>query len=234
MTTGDYTTRANVKLVAALSSDDPTWDGLIDYFIPILSRMVDDHCHRHFYPISEARVFDFQGYWKMWFRGDLHSCTSITCNDGTVLTNSPTRHFFLRPQAGPPYRWVEIDRAIGIGFRYLTTPQDSVSINGIWGYLQKDGTQFPQIGMAVDAWMAYLIVVAANRGIQSETIGDHTKTFANVFNYLKNGPPNEVAGILSHFIYRDIVSPTSDPTQTQADLAPPWYNLVGQFDKSLF
>jgi hypothetical protein len=234
MATGDYTTLANAKIVAALPSDDTSWDALINLFIPILSRMVDDHCHRHFYAIEEERTFDFQGYWKMWLRGDLHSLTSITCNDGTVLDNVGSTQLFLRPQAGPPYRWVEVNRAIGIGFRYLTTPQDAIVVDGTWGYLQKDGTQFPQIGLAVDAWMAYLMVVSANRGIQSETIGDHTKSFANVFNYLKNGPPNEVSGILSHFIYRDIVSPVHDPMQSQADITPPWYNQLGQFDKSLF
>jgi hypothetical protein len=233
MATGDYTTRANVKIVGRIGADDTSNDDWIDYFIPIVSRMVDDHCHRHFYAITESRTFDFQGYWKMWLRGDLHSITSITCNDGTILSNSPTTQLFLRPVNGPPYRWVEINRAIGVGFRYLTTPQNALSVSGVWGYLTKAGAQYAQIGLAVDAWMSYLLVAGDNRGLRSETIGDHTKSFGSTFESLEKGPPNEVANILKHFVYRDITSPVSDPLQTQADLTPPWYNQLGQFDRTI-
>ncbi len=231
MATGDYETRANVKLISNIPSDDTTRDALIDYLIPNVSREIDAHCHRHFYEIEEERTFDFQGYWKMWLRGDLHSLTSVTCNDGTVLD---TDNLFLRPQAGPPYRWLEINRAVGIGFRYLTTPQDAIVVDGSWGYLQRDGTQYAQIGHACAAWINYLILVSEKTGIASETIGDHTKSYTSIMNFLRSGPPNEVSDILSHFIYRDISSPSYDPLQTQADLQPPWYNQIGQYDRSIF
>lgn len=234
MAVSDYTTLANVKIISGISDSDTSKDALITLLIPIVARHVDNHCHRHFYPIEETRYFDFQGYWKMWLRGDLWSLDDMTCNDGTVLSNAVQRMLFLRPQVGPPYRWVEVNRAIGTGFRYQTTPQDSVAVTGTWGYLDSVTEEAPvEIGHAVAAWINYLILVSEKTGIASETIGDHTKSYTSIMNFLKSGPPNEVSDILSHFIYRDITSPSTDPLQSQADIAPPWYNQLGQFDRTI-
>ena len=199
MAVSDYTTLANVKIVMGIPAGNTSQDDLINYLIPVVSRQIDDYCHRHFYPKTATEVYDYNDEWRLWLRGDLISVTEITNGDETELTSD---HYFLYPNGGPPYGWIEINRSSGITFRFgATTDQQCISVEGSWGFL-KDGSTPTQIANACTAWISYLVKLGKNAGVKSKTIGDYQIVYANTMDALGNGPPNEVSFYLDAFVKR--------------------------------
>lgn len=199
MSTPDYTTLGVVKVFAEIPAGDTSRDDFINWMIPRISRQVDKYCHRHFYPKQATEIYDYNDEWKLWLRGDLHSMGSITNGDLTTLDPS---HYFLYPLSGPPYGWIEINRSSGVTFRFgALTPQQSISISGIWGYLE-DGDVPSGIVDGATTWISYLLKLGKNAGIRSKTIGDYTVSYANFVDAVKEGPPGESSYYLDHFIKR--------------------------------
>lgn len=203
MSVEDYTTIGNVKTVMGVPAGDTSQDDLINYLIPIISRNIDDYCHRHFYPLEATEVYDYTDEWKMFLRGDLLEVTEFLNGDGTALDSGD---YHLYPLGGPPYSWVEVNHGSAKTFRFgATTTQQCISVTGTWGYL-KNGETPASIGHACTAWIAYIIKLGKNAGVKSKTIGDYQITFANVMETLGDGPPNECRAYLDKFVRRRYAS----------------------------
>ena len=97
------------------------------------SRMVEDFCHRILYPVLATRTFDYPGprstSLKLWLDDqELISLTELS-SDGTVI---PSTDYFLRPDIGPPFDRIEIDRDSSSAF--AGGPQRAISATGLWGF----------------------------------------------------------------------------------------------------
>ncbi len=202
MAADDYTSLSAYRIFREYDDDDTIDDALISSLIPGVSRAIDDHCHRWFWPKTATMVYDFQEPDYMMLRDDLESVSSIVHALNETLNS---QYYLLYPNNGPPYRWIEINTNYGYNFRWVNTPQKAISITGVWGYLQAGATP-SRITMACNSWINYLITVARNAGVKSKKTGDHEVTYAAALDYLRNGPPSEVAGYLAHFIKRTIGS----------------------------
>lgn len=110
----------------------------VDRLIESASRSVDAFCARRpeaFAPVTATRTFDWpsvtQGAaYRLWL--DDHSLASVSTlsSAGTEIVAAD---YFLRPDAGPPFTHVEIDRASSASFGGASTSQRSISITGVWG-----------------------------------------------------------------------------------------------------
>lgn len=71
--------------------------------------------------------------YRLWLEADLLSVTAL---NGVSLI--PSDSCFLEPAygnvSGPPYRWIEVNKASSYFFGGGTTSQQAVSIEGLWGY----------------------------------------------------------------------------------------------------
>lgn len=195
MAASDYSTLADYRAWKQYTSDDTSDDALIAALIPDISRAIDDHCHRWFYPRTLTITYDFQDAHKLMLRDDLQSITTLTHGNAESM---PTTDYFLYPLNGPPYRWIEINKTYGRVFRWNNTTQQAITITGIWGFLE-NGTTPGRIRLALHAWMNYLITAIRNAGIQSTTIGDYTVSYGAALSELSKGPPVEANNILAHF-----------------------------------
>lgn len=201
MATGDYTTVLDAKAHAEIPEDDTTRDTWLAKTITRVSRAIDKHCHRYFYPVTKSRVYDYQAGRKLFFKDDLYSITQILhgVDRAEVLSSS---NYYLYPEIGPPYQWLEISEASTVQLQWSTlTFQQSIQITGVWGYLENGATP-ALISGACDAWISYLYKLGKLAGIKSTTIGDYSVSYSGVMDFLKNGPPNEVAGTLDYFVRR--------------------------------
>jgi len=201
MATGDYATLAEVKTYCEIPTGDTTRDGIINFLIPKISREIDEVCHRHFYPITDAKVHDFQTEQKIWLRDDLDSLTSITNGDGSSFDLTKIMKY---PLSGAPYQWLEVVHGSSQWFLWnqtLSTPQQCLTVTGSWGYLKGGTTPSPIVNATV-AWISYLLKVGKNAGIKSKTIGDYTVSYSSVLDYLRQGPPNEAQEYISHYVRR--------------------------------
>lgn len=106
----------------------------IDRCLTSSSRAVDGLCNRRFYPQVATLTFDWPNEqraasWRLWLDDhELISLTSLT--SGGVAVTTP----FLRPDWGPPFTYIELNRSTVGGFTAGSTPQRSISIAGVWGY----------------------------------------------------------------------------------------------------
>lgn len=102
------------------------------------SRMVEGRLHRIFYPERIARTFDYPvpgggKVNKLWFDElSLISMESVV-SDGVTI---PVLSVFARPDDGPPFSWVELDR--DTVYSFAGGPQRAVTITGVWGYTNEE------------------------------------------------------------------------------------------------
>lgn len=195
MPASDYCTSEDVRAYRQLSAESAISDELIDRLIPFVSRSIDQFCRRHFYAKSDTEVYDFQSPRRLMLRGDLLSVTRITNGDDSVMESGS---YLLYPLNGPPYRWIDLDTAVGSLFFVSGTRQRAISVEGSWGYLEDGDTPQP-IRLACTAWTGYLLTAGKNAGLQSTTIGDYTESFTPMISALREGPPGEVSGLLRHY-----------------------------------
>jgi hypothetical protein len=124
------------------------------------SRMVDNLCHRTFYPWTGTRTFDYPGdrstSMEVWLDDQelieaasvISGGTSIPADDG----------YLLRPDFGPPFSRLEISRAGAYGFSAGSTSQRSIGITGLWGY-RNDETAASTLAASVASAAAFAITV---------------------------------------------------------------------------
>lgn len=104
------------------------------------SRSVESFCHRTFYPRIETRSFDYPGTrataLKVWLDDwELIEATSVT-SDGVTIP--PTTGYLLRPNSGPPYDRIEIQR--DSAYSFAGGPQNAITIVGLPGYRNDEST----------------------------------------------------------------------------------------------
>ena len=130
-----YVTREAVK-TALDSKETARNNAQVDRAIAAGTRAVDGLTKRRFAPQLATRYFDWpsedrRAYGKLWLDGDeLVSVTTLTAG-GTEIAASD---YFLRPDDGPPYNRIEIDRASSAVFAAGDTSQRSIAITGLFGY----------------------------------------------------------------------------------------------------
>ena len=100
------------------------------------ARSIEGALHRRFYPVTTTRYFDWPNFqyaraWRLWLdQHDLISVTSFVSGGVTV----PAADYFLRPDHGPPFTYVEIDLASSSALSSGDSPQRAIAITGVWGY----------------------------------------------------------------------------------------------------
>ncbi len=132
-----YTTREAVKAAPDIAETARN-DAQVDRAIEAASRSVEGLLHRRFYPVVDARSFDwpdgsYSRPWRLWLGGEdgLISVTSLT-SGGTLL--SPSDYLLEPVNSGPPYDRVEINLGGSGSFASGSTAQQSLVIAGVWGY----------------------------------------------------------------------------------------------------
>ncbi len=94
----------------------------------------DKFLRRTFFPLLATRTFDWPnmqdaGPYRLWFDGR-EPVSLTTATSGGVNVLSAVK---LRPQAGPPYTHLDLDRGSSSSLGYSSgTGQDSVSLTGLW------------------------------------------------------------------------------------------------------
>lgn len=123
----------------------------IDRALASASRHADRVCHRRFYPEQRTMTFDWPNdqyaeAWRIWLdANELVSVTTVTAG-GTDITSS----VLLRPDDGPPYSLLEINRSTSASWGGGTTPQRSVSVVGVYAGCRLDETSVATAAEAMD------------------------------------------------------------------------------------
>lgn len=160
-----------------------------------VSRQIDTHCRQWFYARTQTRVYDFQRRERLWLDAPLLTLTTLTNGDDDVLTAS---NYFLYPRVGPPYHWIDINRASGVYFQWSATPQQCISVTGTWGNTTTAPTL---VRLAACAWISHLLPAGQDVGVQSKSVGSFSVSYGAAQVELKE-VPGEVTMMLSGFIYR--------------------------------
>lgn len=131
-----YATRDDVCLPLDIRPD-AAMASRVDRAIDSASRQVETLCNRRtgFYPTLATRTFDYPNdqnarVGRLWLDGTpLISLTSMTSGGVAV----PTGNVMLRPDNGPPFDYIEIDRSTSSSLASGNTAQRSLSLTGLWG-----------------------------------------------------------------------------------------------------
>jgi hypothetical protein len=108
----------------------------IDRAIASGADAVDGLLKRVFYPTYATRTFDWPNpqrarTWRLWLDRDELISASAIVTGGTTLESGD---YLLRPDTGPPYTYLELDRAANSAFAISGAGQRSIAITGLYGY----------------------------------------------------------------------------------------------------
>lgn len=127
-----YCTREMVQDALAYA-DNVRTDRRIDSAIRAATREIEGFLHRTFLPRLATRSFDMPGSDVLWlYDSELASAPTSFTSGSTAMTAGTD--FLLRPESGPPYRWIEERTAGSVKFQAGATPQNSLSITGDFSY----------------------------------------------------------------------------------------------------
>lgn len=128
-----YATLAQIRayLEASNSPLSKTDDGKLTQYAVWSSRLLDRRTHRHFYPRSETRHFDYPGNsWRLFVDDDLLEVTTLAVAGSSIAS----ANYLAYPLTSYPKYKIEIKRTKSTIFTYTGTPQDAVTVLGVWGY----------------------------------------------------------------------------------------------------
>lgn len=150
--TGWYATREEVKR-ALDSAETARNNAQVDRALEGATRFIERLCHRHFYPLTATRTFDWPSRdstgWRLWLRQhELASDDNVTLIAGGVTLDAGD--YLLRPDAGPPFTHVEINLGSDGAFSAGTTSQRAISLAGVYGH-SADTAPAGAIAEALDA-----------------------------------------------------------------------------------
>lgn len=98
------------------------------------SRMVDAFCHRTLYPHFDTLTFDYPGSRSttsaLWLDANEVITVSALTSDGVTIPASTG--YLLRPNDGPPYNRIELNR--DSSYAFAGGPQDAVSLAALYGF----------------------------------------------------------------------------------------------------
>jgi hypothetical protein len=135
-----YCTRESVK--AALDSAETAQANAdVDDAIAATARNIDrDLCRRPlgFYPTLATRTFDWPNElqrgvesWRLWLDDKtLIELTGATSGGVAIIP----AQVLLRPDTGPPFTSIELDRATNAAFGGRSTRQRNIALTGLWGW----------------------------------------------------------------------------------------------------
>lgn len=140
-----YATPTEIKaaLPGAIRAATTAYDAALARLADEVSRFVDNHCHRPFFPVLATRYFHGRGTCRQRV-DDLLSITSvsISTDDGLTYTAMATSDYFATVEGDPnspkSYTHLEIDRNGDYGD--WPAGQRSVKVVGVWGYADDRAT----------------------------------------------------------------------------------------------
>jgi len=145
-----YATRRRVKLALDVA-ETARADTQIDAALQSASRSVEGLCNRVFYPTRQTLTFDWPNpqnaaSWRLWL--DNHELASLDTlqSAGATITGA-----LLRPDWGPPFTYIELNRATTGGFTSGASPQRSISVAGTYGFDANDVPAAGRIAFTINA-----------------------------------------------------------------------------------
>lgn len=190
-----------VDVLRYMQQPDPGEDvkAAIAMLIEPISRRIDEHCRQTFYGITKTKRFDYQDRKRLWLNEPLLSITSFVNGNGTAFTSD---QYFLYPTVGVAKHWIDINIQHGIYFQWSGTPQQCISLTGVWG---KSLTAPSGIQIATAAWISRFLQIGNNAGVQSKSIGAFSVSYATD-QVAAAEIPGEVKDMLKPWIYRNYKS----------------------------
>lgn len=132
-TLADY--RAWAGLGATETQDDALLSGLLTRAQAIIEGPPPLGTGRTFIAASATRLVDCpldgSRVLYLWDAGDLLSVTSITNGDGTAVAAGT---YVTLPRRERPIYGLELKRGSGVAWTYSDSPEQAISITGLWGY----------------------------------------------------------------------------------------------------
>jgi hypothetical protein len=131
-----YAARARVQRALDIESTSRAATQL-DEALAAGSRNVDKLCHRVFYPTVATRTFDWPNTqrapaWRLWLdQNELAGPPTEVTSGGVALDLADV---YPRPDHGPPYTYLELNRATVGGFTSGSTPQRAISMTAPYGF----------------------------------------------------------------------------------------------------
>lgn len=128
-----------------LADDPEIGTGVLTLIIPAVSRGIDRHCHRRFYPTTATRLHDYNSDRPDSIRllDDLLTLTSVVSTAGDSLDSTD---FLFEPSQAPYGRLLLKPSRV---LTYQDTPKQALSITGSWGY---SATTPDEVSLVAKLW----------------------------------------------------------------------------------
>jgi len=140
-----YATPTEIKaaLPDAMRASTTKYDAVLARLAAEVSRYVDNHCHRPFYPALATRYF--YGRAQTWLRvPDLLSIVSVSVSDDGGLTYTAlagTDYFgSVEGDVNSPKSYTHLHGDLNGDYSTWPTGQKSVKVVGVWGYTDDRAT----------------------------------------------------------------------------------------------
>ncbi|HYS41946.1 MAG TPA: hypothetical protein VEO01_40530 [Pseudonocardiaceae bacterium] len=136
-----YATRRMVKSATDIATT-ADYDQQVDSALESAADEVDSLCHRRFYNTLATHLWDWPNFqraypWRIWLQqhelADVTSTVPVVTTGGKLIPASALKWGPWESEA-PPFLFVEIDRSTSYAFGVGSTPQQDVSITGLYGY----------------------------------------------------------------------------------------------------
>lgn len=126
-----YATREMVQR-ALKFADSPRLNSRIDSGCRAGARQLEGFLHRRFYPTYDTRGFDIPDTESLWlYQHELAGAPSAITSGGTAMASTD---YILKPESGPPYKWIDIDHSGVQSWEAGNTWQRAILISGPFGY----------------------------------------------------------------------------------------------------
>lgn len=139
------TNYCTVSEIRDLADDPEIGTGVLTLIIPAVSRGIDRHCRRQFYPTTAARLHDYNSEkpGTIRLKDDLLSLTSVVTTGGETFDSTD---FLFEPDRAPYGRLIlKPNRTL----TYLDTHQQAITITGSWGY---SATTPEEVALVAKLW----------------------------------------------------------------------------------
>lgn len=127
-----YCTREDVQR-ALNFADIPRLNTRVDQSVMAGARQIHGLLHRRFYPVTATHSFDQPEGANLWlYQFELAAAPTQILSGGNAMTAGTD--VFLRPDDGPPYRWLEASSGGRVFWQSVNTPQNAITVTGDYGY----------------------------------------------------------------------------------------------------
>lgn len=140
-----YATPTEIKaaLPGAIRATTTAYDAELMRLSDEVSRFVDNHCHRPFYPTLATRYFNGRATCRQRV-DDLVTITSVSvsADDGATYTALAGSDYFgtVEGDANSPKSYTHLELAVNGTYGYWPVGQKSVKVVGVWAYTDDRAT----------------------------------------------------------------------------------------------